>query len=95
VASRVDAPPRQSAHQRGYDWQWRRYRAAYLREHPLCIACLGEGRTTAADVVDHVVPHRGDDALFWAPSNHQPLCRPHHDTKTAREDGGFGNRRRA
>jgi len=43
-------------------------------------------------VVDHIVPHRGDRALFWDTSNWQPLCKPHHDAKTAREDGGFGNR---
>ncbi len=43
-----------------------------------------------ADVVDHIIPHKGDQSLFWDSSNWQPLCKHHHDQKTAREDGGFG-----
>ena len=41
-------------------------------------------------VVDHIIPHKGDKVLFWDRSNWQPLCKTCHDTKTAREDGGFG-----
>jgi 5-methylcytosine-specific restriction protein A len=29
--------------------------------------------------------------LFWDGANHQALCKPCHSTKTAREDGAFGN----
>ena len=36
-------------------------------------------------VVDHVVPFRGDWALFVSPANHQSLCKFHHDQKTAGE----------
>jgi 5-methylcytosine-specific restriction protein A len=43
-----------------------------------------------AAVVDHITPHGGDEALFWDRDNWQPLCKPCHDAKTAREDGGFG-----
>lgn len=46
----------------------------------------------AATVVDHITPHGGDVALFWDVANWQGLCKAHHDEKTAREDGGFGNR---
>ncbi len=83
--------PRPSAAARGYDRTWREYRAAYLADpaHALCRRCLEDGRATEATVVDHVRPHRGDLALFWDPANHQPLCKPCHDSKTAREDGGF------
>jgi 5-methylcytosine-specific restriction enzyme A len=81
--------------ERGYDWRWRRYREAYLRRHPLCAECLRQGRTTAARVVDHIRPHKGDQRLFWDPANHQSLCdytSPWncHGRKTALEDGGFG-----
>lgn len=79
--------------QRGYDARWRRYRAAYLAEHPLCAQCERDGKLTPATVVDHIVPHRGDYSLFWDPGNHQPLCKPCHDRKTAAEDGAFGNER--
>jgi 5-methylcytosine-specific restriction enzyme A len=56
---------RPSAARRGYDGRWRKARAEFLAEHPLCAHCLAEGRLTPATVVDHVVPHRGDQRLFW------------------------------
>lgn len=46
-----------------------------------------------AEVVDHIQSHKGDMRLFWDESNWQPLCKRHHDIKTASEDGGFGNKR--
>jgi 5-methylcytosine-specific restriction protein A len=58
--------------------------------NPLCVTCQGEGRVEAATVVDHIIPHRGDQKLFWGRSNWQSLCKRHHDIKTASEDGGFG-----
>ena len=41
-------------------------------------------------IVDHIIPHRGDLEMFWNQLNHQALCKRCHDSKTAREDGGFG-----
>ena len=81
---------RGTAHQRGYTSAWRKAREAFLRHHPLCKLCEAEGLTKAALIVDHVVPHKGDKALFWESSNWQPLCKPCHDRKTATEDGGWG-----
>jgi 5-methylcytosine-specific restriction protein A len=43
-----------------------------------------------AEVVDHKIAHRGDQALFWDQSNWQSMSKICHDKKTAREDGGFG-----
>lgn len=34
---------------------------------------------TAANVVHHKVPHRGDLALFFDPSNLEAVCKPCHD----------------
>ncbi|GEO27037.1 hypothetical protein AAC03nite_28220 [Alicyclobacillus acidoterrestris] len=79
---------RKSSAQRGYDSRWRKARLAYLKKHPLCVECEREGRLTPATVVDHIVPHKGDKALFWDSANWQPMCKPHHDAKTAREDMG-------
>lgn len=76
--------------QRGYDSRWRKVRASYLRSHPTCAACAQHGRLTAASVVDHIVPHRGDRALFWSYENWQALCVACHNRKTATHDGGFG-----
>lgn len=84
---------RGTATERGYDYRWQRYRTMYLSEHPLCAACLKADKVVEATVVDHIIPHRGDMKLFWDPNNHQPLCKPCHDIKTAKEDGAFGNPR--
>ena len=80
---------RPSAARRGYDGRWRKARALFLAEHPLCADCLAEGRLTHATVVDHIVPHRGDRQLFWDQDQWQQLCRRHHDSKTVR-DGRWG-----
>lgn len=80
---------KQTAAQRGYGAAWRRARAAFLRDHPLCVMCLAEGKYTPATVVDHIKPHRGDQKLFWDVGNWQPLCKRHHDsTKKIIESGG-------
>jgi 5-methylcytosine-specific restriction enzyme A len=76
---------RPSAARRGYGLRWRRARAAFLAQHPVCATCKARGRVVAATVVDHVVPHRGDQKLFWDQTNWAPACKPCHDAKTARE----------
>jgi 5-methylcytosine-specific restriction enzyme A len=70
---------------RGYGYRWQRARDRFLREHPLCVECKRDGRPVPAVVVDHIVPHRGDQDLFWDELNWQPLCKPHHDAKTQQE----------
>lgn len=65
--------------------RWRRLRLIHLAAHPLCADCGSVGLVTAATDVDHIKPHRGDPALFWARSNWQSLCHPCHSRKTARE----------
>lgn len=85
---RVDDRP--SAAARGYGRKWRAARERYLARHPLCVRCRAEGRVVAAEVVDHIVPHRGDARLRDDPANWQALCKRCHDQKTATEDGGFG-----
>lgn len=72
--------PRGSSTQQGYGAEWRKARAAFLLANPWCAVCGWR-----ATVVDHVRPHRGDMTLFWDVSNWQPLCKLHHDAKTAKE----------
>lgn len=62
-------------------------RPAQLTREPWCRVCAAQGWRTRAVVVDHIVPFRGDWALFISPENHQSLCKFHHDKKTARERG--------
>ena len=76
---------RPSAARRGYGPRWRRARAAFLAQHPLCAACRALGRVVPATVVDHTVPHGGSAALFWDQAQWQGLCKRCHDRKTARE----------
>ena len=78
--------------------RWRKFRAYYLRLHPLCVECEQAGRTTPALILDHIkaLKDRPDLALDW--HNVRPLCRPCHNRIGARvglqgEGGGqkFGD----
>ena len=73
-----------------YTYAWQKASKAFLRANPLCVMCERLGRTTAATVVDHKTPHRGDARLFWDRTNWQSLCGPCHDSaKQAEEKGGL------
>lgn len=77
--------------QRGlYGRPWRRARDRFIAEHPWCVDCLKDGKRVVAEEVDHIVPHRGDSALFWDETNWQSMCLAHHSAKTAREVGWRG-----
>ena len=77
---------RAHAAQRGYGAKWQRERRKFLESNPFCVKCYEEGHITMATVVDHIIPHRGDQKLFWDRLNWQPLCEYHHNTKTMIED---------
>lgn len=81
---------RPSAAKRGYDSRWQRESRQFLNRHPLCAECERNGKVSAATVVDHIEPHKGNQKLFWDRRNWQPLCKRCHDRKTSIEDGGFG-----
>lgn len=75
-----------SSNDRGYTYAWSKARAEFLRAHPLCVYCERQGRTTAATVVDHIQPHRGNQQKFWDRNNWQSLCAHHHSSDKAREE---------
>lgn len=79
---------RGSARERGYNTRWEKARKAYLMRHPLCVMCEKDGRITPARVVDHIIPHRGDTALFWDTSNLMSLCAHCHNSAKQREERG-------
>jgi 5-methylcytosine-specific restriction protein A len=100
--ARVEAA-RPSAHKRGYTPEWSRYSRNRLTLHPLCeglrleidgpvVITAHPGRDALATLTDHIVPHKGDQRLFWRLDNHQSGCDDCHNLKTAREDGGFGRK---
>lgn len=72
-----------SPRRRGYGSRWDRIARGVLRAEPLCRTCKGEGKVTAADLVDHIVAKvdGGSDQR----ENLQPLCRPCHGIKTSAE----------
>jgi hypothetical protein len=56
--------------------RWRAWlRKFQLMQHPLCKFCLERGIVTAANVVDHVTPHKGDWTDFIT-GELQSLCEP-------------------
>lgn len=70
-----------------YGYRWQKARSNYLSVNHLCVSC-----NQPAVVVDHITPHKGNMELFWSVDNWQPMCKSCHDSKTATEDGGFGNK---
>ena len=94
MAASARRPDRRSAAAQEYrrlykTAEWRAARAAQLAEQPLCELCEKRGRVTAATVVNHRVPHRGDWARFIDQKNLQSLCKPCHDGEVqARERTG-------
>lgn len=81
---------RLTARQRGYTKKWDVEAKAFLKLPANRLCACGCGRR--ADMVDHKIPHRGDQRLFWDRSNWQPMAStPCHSRKTAKQDGGFGN----
>lgn len=71
--------------------EWRALRTAILTRDGH--RCATPGCATRASHVDHILAvSRGGGALD--PANLRSLCAPCHSRKTARADGGFGNRLR-
>lgn len=75
---------RPSSTERGYDADWRRCRAVYLRANPFCADCLARKRLRPAEEVHHTVKIRDDPSrrLDW--SVLVGLCKPCHSARTAR-----------
>jgi 5-methylcytosine-specific restriction protein A len=82
---------RESSTKRGYNSRWRKARLTYLSKNPICVRCEDKGITKLATDVDHIIPHKGNQTLFWDTNNWQALCHECHSRKTATEDGGFNN----
>jgi len=63
--------------------KWRNKAKSHKARNPLCIECLAEGKTSLAEVTDHINPiDKGGDK--FADSNLQSLCHYHHNKKTAK-----------
>jgi len=65
---------------------WKTLRAECLQATPWCVLCAERGIITPATVVDHIVPHKGDEALFYDFDNLQSLCKGCHDRHKQRAE---------
>jgi 5-methylcytosine-specific restriction enzyme A len=95
VHARTADLARGSRHARGYDNRWARRSRLFRARFPICgmrpglrppvmSRCYDEDRVTLAAVVDHVVPHKGNRALFWDEvGNWQSLCAACHSRKSS------------
>lgn len=70
---------RPSARKRGYDARWEATAERYKENHPWCLGCTAIGVSRRTEVVDHIVPHRGNQKRFWDANNWQPACAWHHN----------------
>lgn len=77
---------KQTASQRGYNSRWRKARESYLKSHPLCVLCLQQDKVEAATVVNHKIPHKGDQKLFWDKNNWESVCKTHHDSTIQKQE---------
>jgi 5-methylcytosine-specific restriction endonuclease McrA len=71
--------------------RWKALRLKVLRRDGWQCRQTGEllvGRAGAwnSPVVDHIVPHRGDEALFWDEDNLQSVTKRWHDSDKQRQD---------
>lgn len=82
IKSRKSRP---TATTRGYDSRWRRARRQFLAVYPLCMPCELAGRITPANELDHIIPHKQRERLFWDEGNWCQMCKPCHQHKTNAE----------
>lgn len=75
--------PIRRRHENWYGWDWQQLRNGFISQYPICVLCLCRGRTNQANVVDHVTPHKGTEALRLDWDNLQPLCYRCHDVDKA------------
>ena len=63
---------------------WRKTRAYYLAQSPLCEASLAEGKTVPGEVIDHIIPISVGGAKMDA-RNFMTLSKAIHDIKSGLE----------
>jgi 5-methylcytosine-specific restriction endonuclease McrA len=70
-------------------WQKLRHQIL-LRDTYRCqqtgVLCIGKHPAGNSAVVDHIKPHRGDEHLFWDPSNLQTVSKAYHDSEKQKQE---------
>jgi 5-methylcytosine-specific restriction protein A len=84
VMQQYDKFNREHNKNKKYGNNWRRIRALYIKQHPLCERCLQEGRITPVEEVHHILPvKQGGSNSF---TNLMSVCKSCH-TKIHQELG--------
>lgn len=65
--------------------KWTSLRRAFISRNPLCRICDANGFVRSADVVDHIIERKDNDALRLNWDNLQSLCHSCHNQKSADE----------
>lgn len=71
--------------------RWRQLRkAVLLRDAYTCkqtgIICIGRYPADNSPVVDHKIPHRGDECMFWDIENLQTVSKAYHDSEKQKQE---------
>ena len=82
---RPRAPQPRTTKEKGYSGRWVEVSKRWRANNPLCAECERNGRAVSSQCVDHIVPHRGNQRLFWDSDNWQALCFRCHNIKSANE----------
>jgi len=64
--------------------RWQKHSHAYLSDHPLCVDCEAEGRTTLATETHHIAKVRQHADKMYDDDNLMALCTRCHSTRTSR-----------
>lgn len=83
---------RENSNQRGYDYDWRKFRDWFLTEHPLCLFCLDDGLVNDATEVDHIKPLAEFPELKYHADNCRALCKRCHSVRTWHEQSIGANK---
>jgi len=93
----ADAPAQSRSRDAALPWRawyktarWQKLRWQVVLDAAFTCAFCGRVGTSPEVVADHIRPHKGNAALFWARDNLQCLCKGCHDTvKQSAERGGI------
>lgn len=75
---------RESCGKRGYEYAWRWFSIAYLRQHPFCEDCLERDIVTPTTEPHHLIKLKDAPDRKYEESNLRALCKPCHQFRKAR-----------
>lgn len=86
---RYEKYQRSPAVKKRYGYKWRKIRAKFVKDNPLCVKCLEQGRLTPVEEVHHILPlSKGGTHEV---TNLMALCKSCHSKITAEEGDRWRN----